>query len=221
MTSHQFAVCKAITRDLLDRPLNASFSKPIDTRQESLSGYSEVVDRPMDLGTIDAKLTENAYATPHDWYTDVCLVYQNALRFHAPGTAYHQIAEYNLAEFQKMAIGFNCSDPQHWYDMVNIAMAKLSRTIASGPVPQGIDPLILSIIKKAGSMLPPTPQLIADLVERVNTKLDDEIVKYDLLSLLKETEPDLKMEGDKVSIDADSLSELTLNALLLYLKSHN
>jgi hypothetical protein len=220
MSTHQFARCKAIMRDLIERPLNASFLKPVDPHQDRLDGYFDIVTRPMDLGTIEAKLTTEGYDSCLDWYNDVCLVYENALLYHRPGLGWYEMAQYNLAEFKKMAHGFGCPDAQQWFNLVTDAMRKLKSRIMHGPVPQAIDPMIPAIIAKAQTMLPPTPQLIADVVHRINAQLEDDVVKFDVRCLLAELQPELRLDAEKVTVDADSLSDWTLNALSLYLKSH-
>ena len=68
-------------------------------------------------------------------------------------------------------------------------------------------------------MPPPSSQAIAELVEKINSRIEDENVHFDVLCILKETQPGLKIEGDSLTIDADKLSQLALNALLLYVKA--
>jgi hypothetical protein len=219
MSGHLFARCRAITQSLLDHPLNFEFSRPVDPK-DGLDDYYSVITRPMDLGTVLSKLNDDAYQTPLEWYGDVCLVFENARLYHPPASMWHGIATYNLAEFKKIALGFGCRDPQEWYTKVCETMLKLQTVIAESPVPQGIDPMILSIIRKAESLPPLAAQSIADVVEKINGQIKDDGVKYDILCLLKETEPGLKIEGDKITIDADVLSDLTLNALSMYVKAH-
>jgi hypothetical protein len=220
MSGHLFARCKQITHELLERPLNLEFSKPADPEKGELHGYLDVIRRPMDLGTIEATLNQDGYATPLEWYNDVCLVYDNAMKFHPQGSFWWAIAHYNMMEFKRMAIGFGCSDPQQWYDWVSQTMFKLNKYISNGPVPQAIDPLILSVKKKAESMLPPTPQSIADLVDKINRRMEEDDIRYDVLCLLNQTQPNLKIDGPEFTIDADTLTDVTLNALSLYVKAH-
>jgi hypothetical protein len=215
-----FARCKTITQELLDNGLNQEFSHPVDPEMDGLKDYLARVPNPMDLRTIAAKLNEEAYATPLEWYNDVCLVFENARAYHNPATLWHQIATYNLAEFKKTAFGFGCHDAQEWYAKVSEAMLRLQQAIAASPVPQGIDPMILSIIRRAESQPPLASQSIADVVDRINQQIEDETVKYDVLCLLKETEPGLKVDGDRLTINADTLTDLSLNALSLYVKAH-
>lgn len=217
----QMQRCKAITEELKKRPLNIYFLNPVDPVKESLENYDKIVTTPMDFDTIERRLNSSFYNAPIEWYNDVCLVYENALKYHPKESIFHQIAEYNLNEFKKKAIGFACSDPQQWYDMVTQAMNKLSKEIARGPVPQGVDPLILSIVKRAENEAPPNPQVIAEVVEKINVMLKSDDVRYDVLCILKETEPNLKIQGEKLPIDADSLSHRSVNALAMYVRAHN
>ncbi|OHT06577.1 Bromodomain containing protein [Tritrichomonas foetus] len=216
MSSHLLSRCKALTSDLTERPLNSYFIDPV----KNLDNYFEIIKTPMDYRTINNNLKNDKYSSALEWYNDVCLIYDNAMTYHPKGSVFHSIAKYNKKEFQKLALGIGCPDPQSWYDLTCKTMQKLSTAIANGPVPQGIDPLLLSIVKKAELMPPPTPQLIADLVAKINGKLEDQNIKLDVMSLLKETQPSLKIDGEKLTIDADSLSDITLNALSLYVKAH-
>lgn len=221
MSAHILERCKAITHELMDRPLNGYFREPVDPIKEGLKNYNEIVEHPMDFSTIDKRLKSDYYPSGREWYNDVCLVYENALKYHPKGTIFHQIAEYSLNEFKKQAVGFGCTEPQQWYDLVAKGMRELSEEIANGPVPQGVDPMILSIIKKAEGMVSLNPRYIAEVVDKLNRKLDNDDVRHDVMCILNETEPQLKIDGESMTIDADALSQQSLNTLYLYVKSQN
>lgn len=225
MSSHLLVRCKKITEDLMDRPLNSYFALPA----KDLENYEEIIENPMDFETITKKLKNDKYSSAIEWYKDVCLIYDNAMKYHPENSIFHSIAQYKKKEFEKIAIGIGCPDPQSWYDLTCQTMMKLSEIIANGPVPQGVDPMLLTIAKKAELMPPPTSQTIADIVSKLNEKQDDYNVRMDVITLLKETQPKqnlenedkkLLIEGEKITIDADSLSPTTLNALSLYVKAH-
>lgn len=216
MSSHLLAQCKKITDELMQRPLNSYFVLPA----KGLNNYNEIIETPMDFETITKKLKTDKYSSAIEWYKDVCLIYDNAMKYHPNGSVYYRIAEYKKKEFEKIAIGIGCPDPQNWYDLTCQTMKKLSEIIANGPVPQAIDPMLLTIVKKAENMPPPTSQAIADIVGKLNEKLENDNDRIDVMTLLKETQSNLKIEGEKLTIDADSLSNTTLNALSLYVKAH-
>ncbi|KAL4433859.1 hypothetical protein ABPG75_000300 [Micractinium tetrahymenae] len=61
---------------LLSRSDFEVFSKPVDTAQ--VPDYLEVVDQPMDLGTIRAKAAKGRYRSPGEFQSDLKLVVSNA-----------------------------------------------------------------------------------------------------------------------------------------------
>ena len=78
-------------RVLLSQPEAAAFSQPVDA---SLTEYFEVIQRPMDLGTIRGRLgnwTEQ-YRTLDDYVTDVLQVFTNAKIYNEPQSVYYMDA---------------------------------------------------------------------------------------------------------------------------------
>ena len=208
--------CKELTKTLMGYPLNRDFLYPV----KNVENYFDIIKHPMDFKTIDSKLHNGDYDSALEWYNDVCLIYDNAMLFNKPGTTLHILAMYNKKEFEKQAYGLGCADAQTWYDLTCKTMKKLNDKIANSPVPQAIDPLLLTISRKAETMPPPTSQSIAELVAKLNTKLSDTAFRLDIISLLKETHADVEIQGEKLTIDADSLPDITKNALMLYVKAH-
>jgi hypothetical protein len=213
--------CKELLNELRSRPLNSSFLQPVDSTEEGFENYLNIITQPMDFSTVGSKLADGEYLTNAEWYNDVCLIYTNAMTFHPPDSLFYEVAKYNLAQFQNMALGLECSDTQQWYDLVNESMAELSRTIASGPVPQGTDPMILTILEQVSQYPVPAPESIEKMVKKLNEKSRDPIVRNDLLCLLRKTEPALKIEGEELTIDADSLSEDAKKVLFRYVLSRD
>jgi len=209
--------CRSITKELIDQPLNIYFSKPVDPDKENLVGYDEKVSRKMDLDTIRQNLSKNEYKTPQEWYNDVCLVYDNAMAYHKSESIWYKIADYNKRIFLKKASGMIFNDVKEWYDKVTLKMEKLSKKISNAPIPQGIDPLLPSVIKRSELMAPPSDSKVPDLVEKLNRAVLDPIIKKDVVFILKELEPQVNLEDETTEIDADKLSPHSLNAIQLYL----
>ncbi|KAG5643004.1 hypothetical protein DXG03_001782 [Asterophora parasitica] len=69
----------------------AFFLKPVDTSQ--IQGYTDVVKRPMDLGTMSVKVDRGKYRSLEDFASDLRLVTSNAKAFNPPGTIYYTEAE--------------------------------------------------------------------------------------------------------------------------------
>ncbi|KAF9467493.1 hypothetical protein BDZ94DRAFT_1155732 [Collybia nuda] len=69
----------------------AFFLKPVDVSQTP--GYSDIVKRPMDLGTMTVKVNKGKYRSLEEFASDLRLVTSNAKLFNPPGTIYYTEAE--------------------------------------------------------------------------------------------------------------------------------
>lgn len=66
------------------------FSEPVDT--EELPDYCEIIDQPMDFGTVRRKLSEGAYTKLEEFEKDVLLICSNAMQYNSPDTIYFRQA---------------------------------------------------------------------------------------------------------------------------------
>ncbi|XP_010918259.1 uncharacterized protein [Elaeis guineensis] len=66
------------------------FSEPVDPKE--LPDYHEVIEHPMDFGTMRKKLSSGAYANLEQFENDVFLISSNAMRYNAPDTIYYRQA---------------------------------------------------------------------------------------------------------------------------------
>lgn len=66
------------------------FAKPVDPNE--LPDYHEIIQNPMDFGTIRKKLARGAYACFEQFEKDVLLISTNAMRYNASDTIYYKQA---------------------------------------------------------------------------------------------------------------------------------
>ncbi|KAH6800210.1 DNA-binding bromodomain-containing protein [Perilla frutescens var. hirtella] len=66
------------------------FSEPVDINE--LPDYFEVIDQPMDFGTVRKKLGNGAYKKLEELEADVFLICSNAMLYNAPDTVYYRQA---------------------------------------------------------------------------------------------------------------------------------
>ncbi|KAL6176184.1 hypothetical protein ACLB2K_052819 [Fragaria x ananassa] len=66
------------------------FSEPVDP--EELPDYHEIIENPMDFGTVREKLDQGAYGNLEQFEKDVFLISSNALQYNAPDTIYFRQA---------------------------------------------------------------------------------------------------------------------------------
>ncbi|KAH9694334.1 Bromo domain-containing protein [Citrus sinensis] len=75
---------------------------------EKLPDYCEVIEHPMDFGTVRNKLANGAYATLEQFEKDVFLICSNAMQYNAPDTIYfrqarsiHELAKKNFENLRQ------------------------------------------------------------------------------------------------------------------------
>ncbi|ONM57638.1 DNA-binding bromodomain-containing protein [Zea mays] len=80
------------------------FAEPVDP--EELPDYHDVIEHPMDFGTVRKKLARNAYRSFEQFEDDVFLICSNAMQYNAPDTIYfrqaHSIQELARKKFQEL-----------------------------------------------------------------------------------------------------------------------
>lgn len=215
-----------IMETLLNMPTNGDFKYPIEQIQD-FNIYKEKIARPIDLHAINEKVKRKEYKNPHDWYNDVCLVYENCIEYYDPNQSYYpKIADYNMQIFKKLAVGFDCNDTESWYALLRKTFDKLINVAGNSPVPQGLDPWLSALPTHAEIAIPLTPSEIADTVAFLNKELqqDDEskasLVRKDVYTILKEMQPNLKLDAEENVIKAQDLDENTRRVLNAYYKAH-
>lgn len=95
VAAKQVAFCKSVVEDILQDETSLSFSKPVGELWDmsQLTDYFEKIKNPMDLGTVNKKLSSGAYNessnglfSPNDFRHDLRLVFLNAIEYNAKGT---------------------------------------------------------------------------------------------------------------------------------------
>ncbi|KAM1233979.1 hypothetical protein TB2_003523 [Malus domestica] len=82
------------------------FSEPVDPKE--LPDYHEVIEHPMDFGTVKKKLTSGVYSSLERFEDDIFLICSNAMQYNAPDTIYfrqarsiHELAKKNFENLRQ------------------------------------------------------------------------------------------------------------------------
>ena len=99
MSDKMIRRCIQMLRDLKERGQQSCnwFLRPVT--EELAPGYFSVIDKPMDLGTVDNKLQRKMYRDLHEFASDVRLVSMNAMRFNASESSVYIDAQKLLNTF--------------------------------------------------------------------------------------------------------------------------
>ena len=68
------------------------FATPVDPVELGLDDYFEIIEVPMDLGTIKTKLDTGGYNSSEEFESDVRLTFENATTYNSEGTVVHDMA---------------------------------------------------------------------------------------------------------------------------------
>uniref|UniRef100_A0A7N0R8W3 Transcription factor GTE7-like n=1 Tax=Kalanchoe fedtschenkoi TaxID=63787 RepID=A0A7N0R8W3_KALFE len=93
-------MCRQVLTKLMKHKLGWIFNTPVDVVGMKLHDYYQIVNKPMDLGTVKSKLIQNMYESPMEFADDVRLTFNNALLYNPKGHDVHLIAEQLLAMFE-------------------------------------------------------------------------------------------------------------------------
>ncbi|GJQ08796.1 hypothetical protein GpartN1_g587.t1 [Galdieria partita] len=81
------------------------FALPVDTTY--VTDYLDVIKQPMDLGTVQAKLEAQSYASFEELWQDVDLIWKNCCTYNGPNTQFYQCA-LKLRKFSKRVFSDLC-----------------------------------------------------------------------------------------------------------------
>ncbi len=76
------------------------FATPINPVELGIHDYFDVIQKPMDLGTVEEKLTGGSYHFLDDFQSDVCLVFENAMKYNEERTVVHEMAKELKKKFE-------------------------------------------------------------------------------------------------------------------------
>ncbi|KAC9521246.1 hypothetical protein R6Q59_035052 [Mikania micrantha] len=85
--------CEGLLNKLISHQHGWVFNKPVDVVALKIPDYVNVIKKPMDLGTIKAKLGSGNYSSPMQFLADVRLTFSNAMTYNPPGNDVHIMAD--------------------------------------------------------------------------------------------------------------------------------
>ncbi|OZJ04269.1 hypothetical protein BZG36_02474 [Bifiguratus adelaidae] len=87
MLPQQYKQCQAIIRNMKRNANVGPFLVPVDPVALGIPTYFEVIEHPMDLSTIEHKLTNAQYLNVRDFTKDMELMFDNCWKFNGVGSA--------------------------------------------------------------------------------------------------------------------------------------
>mmetsp|Transcript_18452 Transcript_18452/g.26530 ORF Transcript_18452/g.26530 Transcript_18452/m.26530 type:complete len:1452 (+) Transcript_18452:168-4523(+) len=107
------------------------FNKPVDPDALGLYDYRSIITRPMDLGTVKAKLHSLLYQYSDEAVEDIRLVFKNAMTYNPPANPVHIAAKALLDVFES---GYSAIDAAN-HNALPTARVTLTKTPTTVPSP--------------------------------------------------------------------------------------
>ncbi|KAL9282558.1 Transcription factor GTE12 [Arabidopsis thaliana] len=85
--------CLALLRFLMEHRGGWLFKEPVDPVKMEIPDYFNVIQKPMDLGTVKSKLLKNVYSNADEFAADVRLTFANAMHYNPLWNEVHTIAK--------------------------------------------------------------------------------------------------------------------------------
>ncbi|KAL0077508.1 Bromodomain-containing protein [Phycomyces blakesleeanus] len=101
MTKDQIKYCGAIIRHLKKHRDAAPFLHPVDYISLNVPDYPKIVKHPMDLNTVDRKLSGQEYTDVEDMIADIRLVFSNCYKFNGPEAMISMLCQNVESAFEK------------------------------------------------------------------------------------------------------------------------
>lgn len=101
------AHCAELLAAVRRHPKAGPFLQPVDPIAEGVPDYLTVIKEPMDLSTMQGKLTKKEYATAEEFDADMQKMFSNALLYNKPGTFVNKVAEELKAYYERISLDKN------------------------------------------------------------------------------------------------------------------
>ena len=90
----------ALLQKLMKHKEARPFLKPVNPAELGIDDYFDVIESPMDLGTVKQRLEKGEYAAPLDYAKDIRLTFRNAMTYNPKGDSVHTAARRLLNSFE-------------------------------------------------------------------------------------------------------------------------
>ncbi|KAJ0016524.1 hypothetical protein Pint_11722 [Pistacia integerrima] len=208
------------------------FMNPVDVEGLGLHDYYEVIDKPMDLGTIKTKMDAkdgNGYKNVREIYADVRLVFKNAMKYNDERHDIHVMAKSLLEKFEEKWLlllpkvveeekrqeeeeAKVQQDVQINQEVVHANMARdLSSELTE--VDSQLEKLRESVIQKCRKMSTEEKKKLGVALTRLTP---EDLSKA--LEIVAESDPNFQATAQEVDLNIDAQSETTLWRLKVFVQ---
>ncbi|XP_044509068.1 transcription factor GTE1-like isoform X2 [Mangifera indica] len=208
------------------------FMDPVDVEGLGLHDYYEVIDKPMDLGTIKTKMDAkdgNGYKNVREIYADVRLVFKNAMKYNDERHDIHVMAKSLLEKFEEKWLQLlpkvveeekrreeeEAKAQQDMQINQEVVHANMARDLSSEltEVDSQLEKLRESVVQKCRKMTTEEKKKLGLALTRLTP---DDLSKA--LEIVAESDPNFQATAQEVDLNMDAQSETTLWRLKVFVQ---
>lgn len=230
MSAFHKSRCKDVMEKLQSYRISRMFAQPVDPERDNCPNYFEVIQCPMDIGTVNKKLDTNQYSTVEQWKSDVEQIWKNTILYNSSQALISVLAKQLQNTFKELTGCLSSDAEADWEKKFEELKQETNKIIKNAPKPPkektpkpqpvGAPPQKIPIRAPSAppKQVPTTPkpsqkrfthEEIIQLTDDINLVEDlDDIQK--IIDLIKEIEPKMAVvEDDEVVIEISKLQSQT------------
>lgn len=185
--------------NLMKHPITSTFIDPIQTNDPFLANYIKVIKKPIDLSTIKERLQKGEYENMEAWFSDVDLVWNNAIAFHGVDSAFAIVAEECRLIFRKECRTLNRFSLGKWCsNLINIK----NRTceLLGAPPPKAKQYLPNSTSRSSKHNMPLLTEKELKDFAKASTLFTSEDDNRAIFKIIEENEPGFLIQNNENSV---------------------
>jgi hypothetical protein len=205
------AQCRQITEDITKDVLSVSFHEMPQLDKSAAETYRACCPNPMCLRTVQSKLKAQQYACVNAWWSDIVLIFDNAIRYNGSLSMIGGIAQYLKGKAERKFERLVCTNSRN-YEARLFELTRAIRELLDAP------PAELALAPAPTQAMPLIEDFSADRVQRLLEQLNAEV----RAGRLAEIEAVLEKCGERVvarenaELDLAGISRRALHALEAY-----
>ncbi|KAK3150377.1 hypothetical protein QOZ80_3AG0232420 [Eleusine coracana subsp. coracana] len=220
-------IMREITSDKLAWP----FLKPVDVKALQLDDYYKIISKPMDFSTIEKKMEGRdgtKYSSVREIYSDVRLIFTNAMKYNDEQNEIHLMAKALLEKFEEKWLHFlpkvESEEKRQKEESKDVAPTNASREASIAKLAKVTDEELNEINKQLDKLRKMVVQRCRKMTTDEKRKLGaglchlspDDLSKA--LEIVAQDNPSFQTKAEEVDLDMDAQSETTLWRLKFFVR---
>ena len=140
MIDFQKNYCNKILDKIESHHISELFKQPSEPGDERYAGYLDIPKKPMDFSTIRKKLNENQYKCIGECYSDIRLVFSNAMTSYPESSGIYKMASDSSNWFEKKHADYPRTKEEYWFQKIKKIQKEIKYLHDNFPISKSLLP---------------------------------------------------------------------------------